>query len=157
MKNLRHIILIGATALAAFAYIGGNQTAVENSAQDTVCREIQVQTTVDALKAIFPTTDFGALETSACQAADFVGVDSAGVLVFGGGPPLTGIQLAPLLEPEFLPLATIDRLLPKLNVEDTSAEYDFAYGFDHEWNSGAYVLRKSDGTGPVIVLVADLT
>lgn len=156
MTNLGLVVLVSAAVLAAFVYIGGNKTVAESSAQDSTCRESQTRQMVGALKAIFPDIDFGAPERSACQATDAVGVDSAGALVFGEGSDLSGVQLAPLAAAAELPLGTIDELLPEFDLKKTASEYHIAYGFDREWNSGAYVLRKADGTGPVIVLVADL-
>ncbi|MDO5622982.1 MAG: hypothetical protein Q4G24_16165 [Paracoccus sp. (in: a-proteobacteria)] len=156
MKYLFITILTGAAIFAAYVFTEAYKSMMPTAAQDIPCHESQTRYMVRALTAIFPDADFGAPEHSACEAPHAVGVDTAGVLVFGEGADLTGVGLAAPADPQFLPLDRIDALVPEFDLLNSISDYHVAYGFARDRNSEAYVLRKADGTGPLIVLVADM-
>lgn len=122
----------------------------------SACDDSAIRRMTAALQAIFPDVAFGSPDSSVCEAPGAAGVDTAGVLVFDMAD-LAALEFGSVdTLPEGMPVDRFDALLPDLDLSTATDEYAFAYGFDHDYNMGAYVVRRLDGSGKVAVMLADL-
>lgn len=131
-------------------------TSGEQPRTDT-CTELDVIRMKEVLQMIFPQTGFGEVMGSVCRYAEVVGEDRQNVLIFKEGADLSGLKFLPLGDvPEGLPTSAFDALTPELGVRSQPSNYVVAYGFSHDANTGAYILRRADGKGSIVALLADL-
>jgi len=137
--------------------IGLNMSAPGNAQDIEPCSELAILRMTNAVKAIFPLAQFGTPLHSFCEDPGAMGVDIAGILVFGENADVSSLSFGPLDGvPEGMPVERFDRLYPTAGLAAAVSDHLAAYGFDRGRNSGAYVVRRADGTGPVMVMVADL-
>ncbi|MDO5639859.1 MAG: hypothetical protein Q4G28_08305 [Neisseria sp.] len=111
----------------------------------------------NALSAIFPSAQFGTPLRSFCEYPGAMGVDTAGVLVFGGDTDVSALTFGPLDNvPEGMPVDRFDRLYSDAGLAASPSDYLVAYGFNRKYNANAYVVRRLDGKEPIMIMVADM-